>query len=233
MSDAAESAGPGELESALGHRFQHPELLERALLHASRAHETGEGRGNERLEFLGDAVLDLTVASLLYETHPDWTEGELTRARAGLVNRASLAACARRLSLGSQLRLGRTEEHSAGAEKATILADALEAVIGAVFLDAGFGAALELTRRLFAAELAEVEVVDPKTAFQEWAHAERRITPRYRTVADSGQDNDERRFTVQVLLEDEVWGVGVGRSKRVAERGAARAAVARCAQGDG
>ena len=218
------------LEKALAHRFTRPDLLETALLHASLAHELGQGRGNERLEFLGDAVVDLVVAELLYETHPDWNEGELTRGRSGLVNREALAECGRSLALGSFIRLGRTEQQSGGQEKDTILADCFEAVVGAVYLDAGLLPVERLIARLLGDAIAGGAARDPKTEIQEWAHAERRETPHYHTLGDSGGDDDDERFTVEVRIGEEILGRGVGRSKRLAERRAAQEALDRAVQ---
>ncbi len=229
MSQRGRHAGLEALEELLGHRFADRELLTTALAHASHAHEAGEGRGNERLEFLGDAVLDLVVAELLYHAHPDWPEGDLTRARAALVNRDALAACARLLDLGRFIKLGRTEQLSAGADKPSILANCFEALVGALYLDAGLGAVATLARRLFADSTAGAAARDPKTEFQEWAHATRRATPSYATTGDSGIEDDDGRFTVEVRVGDEVWGAGTGRSKRAAERSAARVALDRVA----
>jgi len=227
VSDTLETNARRVLEAAIGHSFEDESLLETALTHASRAHEMGAGRGNERLEFLGDAVLDLVVAQLLYEAHPDWPEGELTRSRAALVNRNALADCGRKLALGEFVKLGRTEQRSAGEQKDSILADCFEAVIGAVYLDGGLEPVAALARRLFGEVIEHGATRDPKTEFQEWTHAHFRCTPTYRTTADSEADNDEQRFTVEVCIGQEVWGSGVGRSKRLAEQNAARAALER------
>jgi ribonuclease-3 len=214
----------------LGHRFAAPALLDAALTHPSWANDHGGGGGNERLEFLGDAVLGLAVAQLLYAAYPDWPEGHLTRARAALVNASALAEKARRLELGRHARLGRTEERGGGAEKERILANVFEAVIGALYLDAGLPAVVALVEREFRAELAAGDAVharDPKTRFQEWAHAAFQRTPRYRAEADSGVEEADDRFWVAVEVEGEVWGRGTGRTKRAAERAAARAALVR------
>jgi ribonuclease-3 len=224
--DSAEALG-----AALGYAFADRELAATALAHPSYAHEVDGSRGNERLEFLGDAVLDLVVAQLLYEVHPEWSEGELTRARATLVNKGSLAGHARGLGLGALVRLGRTEQRSGGSNKDSVLANCFEAVIGAVYLDGGLDAAASLVRRSFGPALLESgSARDAKTAFQEWAHAHFRTTPVYRSVRDSGVDDDDERFTVAVQIAQEVWGTGVGRTKRAAERAAAAAALARGAE---
>jgi ribonuclease-3 len=221
------------LEVALGYGFGTPELAELALRHASYSYETEGLADNERLEFLGDAVLGLVVAESLYRDHPDWNEGALTRARAALVNGPNLARCARELGLGPLVRLGRTEQRSGGQEKDRILANCFEAVLGAVYLDGGIGPAVALARRALGPADARREAPrDPKTAFQEWAHARFHATPSYRTARDSGIEDDDARFTVEVRIGAETWGAGTGRSKRVAERLAAERALERCAETD-
>jgi ribonuclease-3 len=215
------------LEQALGHRFRDPGLAATALSHPSYAYETDGSRGNERLEFLGDAVLGLAIATLLYTREPDWAEGDLTRARAALVNRRSLAGRARALGLPQLVRLGRTEAGE-GRSKESILANCFEAVVGALYLDGGLSAVMPLVERCFEAELAAGRALrDAKTAFQEWAHATHRRTPSYHTVGDSGVENDDSRFTVEVRIGDDAWGRGVGRTKRAAEADAAAAGLAR------
>ena len=216
------------LERVLGYRFRQPELAATALAHPSYAHELDGSRGNERLEFLGDAVLDLVIAETLYRTHPDWREGQLTRARAALVNKASLAARARSLGLPELVRLGKTERRSEGANKDSILANCFEALIGAAYLDGGLAAVEPLLARCFGDALVSGNVLrDAKTAFQEWAHSELKQTPTYDTTADTGVENDEERFTVDVYVELRSWGRGVGRTKRAAEAAAAQDALAR------
>jgi ribonuclease-3 len=226
VSAAGESARQS-VEAALGYAFRDPDLLATALAHPSYAHERDASPGNERLEYLGDAVLDLVVARLLYDAHPDWTEGDLTRARAALVNKRALAERARFLDLGRFVKLGKTEQRSGGADKDSVLADCFEALLGAIYLDGGLGSAVELARKLFAEAVAVAPRRDAKTEFQEWAHARFQHTPTYRTVVDSGTDDDDERFTVEVRIGDEAWGRGIGRSKRSAERAAAEAALAR------
>jgi ribonuclease-3 len=228
-------ASPDTLAERLGYAFRDPALADAALTHPSWAHESDGSGGNERLEFLGDAVLGLVIASELYALHPDWEEGELTRARAAHVNQRALAEVARALGLGPLVKLGRTEQRSAGEAKDRVLANCLEAVIGAVFLDGGLEAAAQVLRRLFAAALEQGRGAgrrDPKTAFQEWAHAKHRTTPRYETIGDSGVEADAQRFRVEVRIGDETFGAGSGRSKRSAERAAAKAALERTG-GDG
>ena len=231
-----DAARLGALEAELGHRFRDAGLLATALTHASRAHEVDGGRGNERLEYLGDSVLDLVIAERLYALHPDWSEGELTRARATLVNRSALADCARELGLDGWVRLGRTEQRSGGRDKDSILANCFEAVVGALYLDGGLAPVEALARRVYGPSLESGATPgrrDPKTAFQEWAHARFRETPAYRTIDDSGDEHDEERFCVEVCIGEQVWGEGAGRSKKLAERSAAEAALRRAAHGDG
>ncbi len=222
------------LERRLGHVFQQAALLEMALQHPSFAHEQSGTRGNERLEFLGDAVIDLAAAQLLFEAHPTWEEGHLSRARAALVNTSALARHARELDVPAHVRLGRTERKG-GTEKDSILANVFEAVIGAMYLDAGLEPVLALARQLFAPALApdsDAFAADPKTRFQEWTHAELRKTPRYVSIEDTGVENDDGRFAVEARIEGEVWGQGRGRTKRAAERAAAETALERVAAKD-
>lgn len=235
MSPASRKEPAESLAEVLGYTFRDQALLETALSHPSFAHETDGTRGNERLEFLGDAVLDLVIAQRLYRAHPEWPEGDLTRARAALVNQRALAARARELGLGGFVKLGRTERRSAGEEKDSILANCFEALVGALYLDGGLECAEVFLQRVFGLAVergASALRRDAKTEFQEWAHAHFRITPCYEAVADSGTDNDERRFTVDVRIGSETWGRGVGRSKRSAEQAAAEAALVRGAERD-
>jgi ribonuclease-3 len=225
----AAPAERAELEARLGHRFADATLLETALQHPSYAHERDGTRGYERLEFLGDAVIGLAAARLLFEAHPSWEEGHLTRARAALVNTRALAAHARELGIPEHVRLGRTER-KAGIEKDSILANVLEAVVGAVYLEGGLEPVVALARRLFASALApdsDAFAADPKTRFQEWAHATLKVTPRYVGIADSGIESDDLRFEVEVRIEGDVWGRASGRTKRAAEFAAAERALVR------
>lgn len=222
------SGSTERLGAALDYDFEDEGLAETSLSHPSHAHELDGGRGNERLEFLGDAVLDLVVARMLFLRHPDWSEGHLTRARAALVNKDALARRARGLGLDELVKLGKTERRTGGRSKDSILANCFEAVIGALYLDGGLVPVDRLIERLFGEEASQEEVLqDAKTAFQEWAHAELQVTPHYRTVEDTGIENDDARFTVEVMVDDAACGSGVGRTKREAERAAARAALAR------
>lgn len=216
------------LEERLGYEFANQSLLAMSLRHSSHANETAAGESNERLEFLGDAVIGLVVAHLLFEANPRWREGDLTRGLHRLVDRRSLAVQARHLDLGAHLELGRTERQSGGDEKSSILADALEAVIGAVYLDGGIEPVKRLALRLFEDSLqADSPRVgrDPKTQFQEAIMAEFGEFPRYVLEQDSGVEGDDVRFRVGVLVAGESWGTGVGRTKRAAERIAAEQGI--------
>lgn len=214
------------LERALGHRFADRALIDLALTHPSLAYEIGRP-SNERLEFLGDAVLGLAVAQLLYEAHPDWREGELTRARLQLVSEAALAPQGRALELGRHIRLGRSERRTGGADKDSILADVFEALLGALYLDAGVAPVLALVRARFADALSAAAPPqrDAKTALQEWAQKQHRTLPRYATLADSGVDADPQRFEIEVCVGDVVTARGVARTKRSAEARAAEEAL--------
>jgi ribonuclease-3 len=259
----AQSADLARLESALGHAFVRPDLLMHALTHRSQAYElametTGksddgghaenERTDNERLEFLGDAVLGLVVAEALFQSHPDWQEGELTRIRAQLVSRRHMAEVALAIGLGEHLRLGKGEERSGGRKKAAILANAMEAVIAAMYLDAGFDGvvdgALEPVRRfarkhiLGAAEddlarelLSGAALGDHKSALQEHLQATHAGVPVYLVESESGPDH-RKRFRVEVHLRtadgnlQDALANGTGSTKKKAEQEAARRALA-------
>jgi ribonuclease-3 len=222
-------AGPPytQLEAALGTGIE-TSLLERALTHRSYAYEHGGLPTNERLEFLGDAVLGLVVTDALYATHPDLPEGSLAKLRASVVNTRALADVARALELGRWLRLGRGEEVTGGRDKNSILADTMEAVIGAVYLDRGIGAVTTVVRGLFdplmRAASQDGAALDWKTALQELGAARGLGVPDYR-IAESGPDH-AKSFTADVAMGGEVCGSGGGRSKKEAEQQAAEAAYA-------
>ncbi|MDP9435855.1 MAG: ribonuclease III [Actinomycetota bacterium] len=213
------------LEAALGTGVD-PALLERALTHRSYAYEHGGLPTNERLEFLGDAVLGLVVTDALYRAHPELPEGQLAKLRASVVNTRALAGVARRLGLGEWLRLGRGEEVTGGRDKTTILADTMEALIGAVYLERGIEGATVLVRALFdplmAAAATDGAALDWKTALQELSAALGLGVPEY-DLTESGPDH-AKAFVAQVRLGATVHGSGSGRSKKQAEQEAARAA---------
>jgi len=210
-----------DLQARIGHRFRQPELLARALTHRSFGADH-----NERLEFLGDAVLSLAVSSLLFERFSGSDEGDLTRVRAHLVREDSLHRMALQLGLPDVVRLSEGEARGGGAQRASILADALEAVIGAVFLDAGFEAARELVQRLFGEVIAGTEIggwaKDAKTELQEWLQARRLPVPTYRISATRGQAHAQT-FEVECMVPAlGLTQAGEGRSRRQAEQEAAR-----------
>jgi ribonuclease-3 len=245
-----------ELEAALGHRFDRPELLVRALTHRSLANEqaqaneqtqvngtdpAAEANDNERLEFLGDAVLGLAVAEALFLLHPEWSEGELTRVRSQLVSRQHMAEVATAIGLGRHLRLSRGEDRQGLRRKATVLSNAMEAVMGALFLDGGLepirtlsdnwvmGEAVEQLAR----ELDSGEALgNYKSALQEHLQAERVGVPVYRVKSESGPDH-HKKFLVEVRLRpaDGLLGKplarGIGRTKKLAEQDAAKRALER------
>jgi ribonuclease-3 len=217
------------LERALGVGFADPRLLEAALTHRSYAFEQELDVNNERLEFLGDAVLGLVVTDMAYRTFPDLAEGELAKLRASIVNMSALADVARQLGLGQAVRLGHGEEMSGGRDKASILADALEALLGAVYLDRGLDVARSLIERLFRPRMnayvrGEGER-DYKTILQELASQDLRALPEYR-IEESGPDH-QKEFSATVYLAGKPWGSGVGRSKKEAEQQAAHEAYRR------
>ncbi len=220
-------AGPPytQLEAALGTAVDR-DLLERALTHRSYAYEHGGLPTNERLEFLGDAVLGLVVTDALYAQQPELPEGQLAKRRAGVVNARALAGVARRLELGRWIRLGKGEEVTAGRDKNSILADTMEAVIGAVYLDRGLPGATALVRALFdpllAAAALDGAALDWKTALQELTAARGLGVPGY-LVAETGPDH-AKSFTAQVRIGGEALGGGAGRSKKEAEQQAAEVA---------
>lgn len=218
----------GPLEQRLGHRFADPELLRRAMCHRSWVAESADEHSNERLEFLGDAILGWVIADLVFHRFADRAEGALTDLRKSVVNANALAMVAAELGLGEHLLLGRGEDAAGGREKVSILSDAMEAVLGAVYLDGGADAAFGLIERLFVPRLdvalTTLDRLDYKSALQE-ALAERgRLLPDY-SVRSTGPDHD-KTFYAKVLVAKELLGEGVGRSKKSAEQAAASAAFA-------
>jgi ribonuclease III len=230
VTDGSRQRPAAALAAALGVHFDEPDLLELALTHRSWAFEHQSDATNERLEFLGDAVLGLVVTDEVFHAHPDDQEGRLAKVRAAAVRTESLAAVARAIGLGPYVRLGRGEAASGGADKDSILADGLEAVFGAVYLDQGFATAYDLVERLFGPRLAELAGVDAaldfKTSLQELAAARFETLPRYDVVADDGPDH-AKTFTATVRVDGEVLGGGTGPSKKQAEQQAAREAYER------
>lgn len=214
------------LEAVLGHRFDDLGLLRRALTHRSYAFEAGGIGDNERLEFLGDAVLGLVVTDEIYNRLPDSAEGRLAKVRAAAVNTISLAEVARGAGIGEAVRLGVGEEQSGGRGKDSILANTLEALLGAVYLDAGIGAATRVVMDLFDELLDDIvlrrESLDYKTSLQELTAGSLSVMPIYH-LTDVGPDH-AKTFTARVVIGEETLGVGEGRSKKEAEQGAAQQA---------
>jgi ribonuclease-3 len=230
IDETLEVSDPSALLVAVGVNLS-PEILSQALTHSSYAYEQG-GLDNERLEFLGDAVVGQAITAALYHHYPDLPEGELAKRRASIVSTGALADVARGIELGRYLRLGRGEELTGGREKPSLLADALEAVVGAIFLDQGPQAAQDAVHRLMgdlvkrADELRESS--DPKTALQEWAASHNLGSPKY-NITDSGPDH-QKVFTADVFLDrhdrsSAAVGHGTGSSKKAAELAAAQAAL--------
>ena len=220
------------LEEKLGYTFQNPALLENALTHSSCANESrGKLQSNERLEFLGDSILGMVVADHLYRNHPDLPEGELTRTRAALVCEESLVEVAAELRLGEYLRLGKGEEAGGGRHRPSIQADAVEAVLAAVYLDGGIGSARKIIQRYILCR--EIEGLnssrDYKTALQELVQRESGQVLKYRLTGEEGPDHD-KRFFVEVDLNGAPLGSGKGHSKKEAEQMAAKAAIAKLNQ---
>jgi ribonuclease-3 len=243
----------GELESAVGYNFVNPELLVRALTHRSLANERilegiekAAAADNERLEFLGDAVLGLVVAEAMFLLHPEWREGELTRVRAQLVSRKHMAEVATKLDLGRHLRLSKGEDRSGLRRKNTVLSNTMEAVIGALFLDGGLDPVRAFVRGQVMAEMVEelarelrsgAALGNYKSALQEYLQAIRAGAPVYRVKSESGPDH-KKRFLVEVRLRAEgepgkPLARGTGGTKKLAEQDAARRALSRLTAGEG
>lgn len=220
------SASIARVEARLGHSFDNPELLELALSHRSWCAEQQVPMSNERIEFLGDSVLGLAVTRNLFDTYPELAEGKLARMRAALVNTQTLAAVAGDLDLGEVILLGKGEARSGGRKKASILADCMEAVIGAVYLDAGLDVATELVLRLLDPHVeraAQLAAGDPKSRLQELAVKRSGTEPRYE-ICESGPAH-ERAFSAVVHVGAQQWGPGNGGSKKEAEQRAAEQAL--------
>ena len=217
-----------DLENAIGYRFQNITLLQNALTHSSYANERWHNslKSNERLEFLGDSILGMVVAEYLYRTFPDRPEGELTRMRADMVCEKSLAQVAARIGLGAHLMLGNGEEQGGGRSRESILADAVESVIAASFLDGGMLAARKFIEQFILVEVPvkKLHNADYKTALQEMVQQKKHQVLTYRLTGESGPDHD-KHFDVEVSLNGTVVGTGSGSSKKKAEQMAARSAL--------
>ena len=215
------------LEEKLGYHFENRALLENALTHSSCANESrGKLKSNERLEFLGDSILGMVVADHLFRNHPELPEGELTRARAALVCEDSLVVVAEELGLGEYIRLGKGEEAGGGRQRPSIRADAVEAILAAVYLDGGIGSARKIIKKyILCREIAGItKPRDYKTALQELVQQGSGQVLEYRLTGESGPDHD-KRFTMEVTLNGKAIGSGTGRSKKDAEQMAAKAGM--------
>ena len=224
--------GPKALDRILDVRFRDASMRQLALTHRSHAFENDLPANNERLEFLGDAVLGIVVTDMAYREFSEMPEGELAKLRAALVNMGALAEVARDIGLGRFVLLGKGEEMSGGRDKSSILADVLEALLGAVYLDRGLDVARKLIRRLFRPRMiayvrGEGER-DYKTILQEIASSELHVVPEYR-IRERGPDH-QKEFTATAVLAGKEWGVGMGRSKKEAEQQAAHQAYVRLSE---
>ena len=217
-----------DLEAAIGYHFQNITLLQNALTHSSYANERWHNSlmSNERLEFLGDAILGMNVAEFLFRTFPDRPEGELTRMRADMVCEKTLAAVAEKIGLGQHLLLGHGEDRLGGRKRESILADAVESVIAACYLDGGMDAARSFIERFVLCEVPvqKMHNVDYKTALQEKVQQKKNQVLQYTLASQSGPDHD-KQFEVEVTLNGVVVGKGIGSSKKRAEQAAAKAAM--------
>ena len=226
-------------QKTLGYSFRKPDLLREALTHKSylnemRASEKDRAaQDNERLEFLGDAVLDLAVSERLIALYPLSNEGDLSKMKARIVSEVTLARVAKRLGVGKFLLLGRGEERTRGREKPSLLADALEAVIAAVYLDGGFEIARTVLLKIFEDEIHRPDPhrddIDYKTELQERCQREFEVLPTYRVLRESGPDH-QKLFEVKLTIKEELFGIGRGRSKKEAEQQAAKQAIEKLAQ---
>jgi ribonuclease-3 len=229
MTSTDRSSAYTSLEQQLGYRFRNSSLCEAALTHKSWMNETNEVNrtDNERLEFLGDAVLALAISDLLMRGSPNLPEGELSKARAALVNEAGLARVSAELNLGQWIFLGRGEEQAGGRLKRSLLSNAFEALIGAIYLDGGFLSAFAVAERLFAPFLAEAAATagrDYKSRLQEVSQAKLQLAPTYTVISQHGPDHD-KTFEVAILLGDKEYGRARGKSKKEAQQNAAELAL--------
>ena len=209
-----------ELEKTVGYTFQDPKLLELALTHSSYAHEhyAGKRHDNERLEFLGDAVLELVSSDYLFHNYNEYPEGELTKLRASIVCEQSLAMCAEAISLGKYLRLGNGEDSTGGRLRASITSDAMEALIGAIYLDGGFANAKEFIARFVLNDLENKKLFyDSKTILQEIVQRDFNEPLSYELLAEEGPDHD-KKFRMQAKIGEKAYGVGVGHTKKGAQQ---------------
>jgi len=222
------AAAASALEKTIGYKFKDRDLLERSLTHISAIAGGNRGNSYQRLEFLGDHVLGLIISDMLFRSFPKADEGELSRRLADLVRREACADVARAIELGAALRLGASEANAGGRMRIAILADVCESLVGAVYLDGGYDAAVKLVEQLWGERMRTPvrPLRDPKTILQEWAQARGLATPTYREVARTGPQHDPE-FRVAVVLPSKESVEGIGRSKRAAEQAAAAAMLKR------
>lgn len=216
-----------ELENRIGYHFRDEKLLKQAMMHSSyiNEHHLQKHCCNERLEFLGDAVLELVSSEFLYQTYPMVSEGELTRTRASMVCEPSLAFCARAIELGSYLLLGKGEEATGGRERDSVTSDAIEALIGAIYLDSGFTSAKEFVHRFILSDLENKKLFfDSKTILQEIVQAREGRGVDYRLLGEEGPDHN-KVFYVEACIGEVCYGAGKGRTKKAAEQEAAYQAI--------
>jgi ribonuclease-3 len=217
-----------DIEQRIAHRFRDKELLERSLTHTSFANENRGPAHNERFEFLGDAVLNLVVSEYLMKVCPDSPEGDLSRLRAAVVSEPALALVAREIGLGPYLFLGKGEEQTGGRDKDSLLANCLEALIAAIYLDAGNAAVEAFVIRFFEEPIKRTRTsrdsLDYKTEIQERCQDRLKQLPEYRIVSETGPDH-QKQFTVELFIKGEVYGRGTGRNKKEAEQKAAKEAL--------
>lgn len=218
------TADYSRLEESLGYIFSNKSWIERALTHRSVSGKNNQKSDYERLEFLGDAVLDLAIAHLLLDKHPLAMEGELSKMRAALVNTASLASIAKSLDLGPLIRLSRGEQASGGSERPSILADVVEALLGALYREAGYDAVLKVVSKLFASSIVDVKPSDPKTELQEVLHAVGSAVPEYLLEFVEGPEHAPT-FVSIVKINGEILGRGSGSTKKASQQEAARKAL--------
>ena len=224
-----EAKEPSELEQRIQYEFKDKSLLQEALRHSSYVNEISDPhlRDNERLEFLGDAVLNLTVGHILMREYPDIKEGDLSRSRANLVNEAQLAETARSFSLGDYILLGKGEIQTQGREKNSILADAFEALMAAIYLDGGFNAAFGIIEKKFQPSIEQLDTADTnydyKSRLQERVQIDHGVMPNYNIVREDGPDHDKTFWVALKVIDVETE--GSGKSKKAAEQDAARKAL--------
>jgi len=216
------------LEDRIGYKFKNPSLLLQAITHSSYANEMKMRKesNNERLEFLGDAVLELVTSEYVFERYNDLSEGDLTKLRAGMVCEQALSSCAKELNIGEYLLLGKGEDISGGRMRDSILSDALEAIIGAIYLDGGFTSAKEFVQKNILNQIEDKELFfDSKTILQEMVQNENHKQKiRYKLISEEGPDHN-KSFTIALYVGNKQYGCGVGRTKKAAEQEAALQAI--------